>query len=109
MAVVATSAFHESGSDGIPPSAAMRRAWIAWLIMLVLPFLLFVVAVWYATWIREGGSSHTTLNQVWFIIAMIYLIVVVPASLFCFLAARTAARDEGRAASEAPTRAVEKV
>jgi hypothetical protein len=82
MAVVATSAFHESGSDGLPPSAAMRRAWIAWLIMLVVPFLLFVVAVWYATWIREGGSSHTTLNQVWFIIAMIYLIVVVPASLF---------------------------
>jgi hypothetical protein len=82
MAVPATSAFHESGSEGLPPSAAMRRAWVTWLIMLVLPFILFVVAVWYTTWINSSGSSKSTLNQVWFIIAMVYLILVVPASLF---------------------------
>jgi hypothetical protein len=49
--------------------------------MLVLPFILFVVAVWYNAWVDTGGRSGR-LGQVWFIIAMLYLIFVVPASLF---------------------------
>lgn len=81
MATVATSNFHEGGAGGLSPSAAMRRAWIAWLVMLVAPFILFIVAVWYAAWMASGERTDDV-GRVWFIIGMLYMVVIVPVALF---------------------------
>ena len=61
---------------------ALRLAWVTWVTLLIIPFGLFLVAVW-TLMIRDGNASavHTE-EQPWFLAASAYLLVVVPVSFF---------------------------
>jgi hypothetical protein len=72
--------------DGMPEPApisvraAIRLAWVAWFILGVIPFLLFLCVVW-TLGIRNAelvrGGHHT-----WFLISSAYLLIAVPCSFF---------------------------
>lgn len=80
MNAASTTLMHEGG-DSMSAARALRIAWLSWLIMLIVPFILFMFVVWYLTWISTSPAA-TTLNQVWFLAASLYLILAVPGALF---------------------------
>lgn len=69
------------GRDSMSEARALRIAWLSWLIMLIVPFVLFMIVVWYLTWISKSPPA-ATLSQVWFLAASLYLILAVPGALF---------------------------
>ena len=61
----------------------MRLAWWAWVIMLATPFFVFMATILYllsaeAPWVQGPG----TLGFTWFVVAVAYMLIVVPASFF---------------------------
>jgi len=68
-----------------PPSAmsvaaAIRLAWACWLVLLVLPFFVFLYVLW--TLGNSEAPTHSPQGEYWFKAAMLYLLLVVPASFF---------------------------
>ena len=59
---------------------ALRLAWLTWVVFLLIPFFLFLGAVW-ATAFHESVRTITSPPN-WFLGACGYLIVVVPAAFF---------------------------
>lgn len=59
---------------------ASRIAWWTWLILLLAPFVLFLIAV-YKT-MDESAVADRQLSRDWFIWSMAYLCIVVPLSIF---------------------------
>jgi hypothetical protein len=70
---------HDSRS-GLSVQTALKMAWLCWLVLLAVPFLLLQALIWY---IHVGDVSryHSETNG-WFLAAMICLLAVVPGSLF---------------------------
>lgn len=66
------------GSLTVP--TALRLAWATYVTFLILPFLLFLCAVW-VLMIHESAGLHTA-KPAWFLASSAYLLVVVPASFF---------------------------
>ena len=64
----------------LSPRAALRLAWLGWGILLAGPFLLLQVLVWYVP--ASEMSRLYAPTTFWFLAAMAYLIVVVPALFF---------------------------
>ena len=60
--------------------AALKRAWIAWTTLLIAPFLFLQAAIWYMD-SKAAAPLHAD-TQAWFIGAMGYLVLVVPAMFF---------------------------
>jgi len=69
------------GSGNLTVRSALRLAWATWVTLLVIPFGLFLVAVW-TLMIRDAGPAPHVESQSWFLSASAYLLVVVPASFF---------------------------
>ena len=59
---------------------ALKLAWVSWLVLLAVPFLLLQALIWYIH-VGDVGRYHAETNG-WFIAAMVCLIAVVPGSLF---------------------------
>jgi hypothetical protein len=68
-------------SAGISAGTAIRLAWIIWLILLTVPFLLFLGVVWTLS-SGETAAKLVSGSQGWFLTAAVYLLVVVPVSFF---------------------------
>src|SRR4051794_31725875 len=65
----------------LTPQSALHIAWLAFLIMAACPFLLFLYAAWQLT----GGPTTLRalpLSDRWFLSAVAYMVLVVPASFF---------------------------
>lgn len=60
---------------------ALRLAWRGYVLMLLLPFVLFVAVMWRLMG-NEMAIRSTPLGQNWFIVCMAYMLLAVPASFF---------------------------
>jgi hypothetical protein len=67
-------------SDRMSVRTALRLAWVTWVVLLLIPFFLFLGAVW-ATAFHESTRTIATTPD-WFLGASGYLLVVVPAAFF---------------------------
>jgi hypothetical protein len=61
-------------------SMAIRLAWVTWVILLVIPFLLFLSVIW--TLMFHESTGVPVERHSWFLASSAYLLVVVPASFF---------------------------
>ena len=62
---------------------ALRIAWISWLTMLAVPFVLFIVAVWTTQVMGDGFARPLAAeSRTWFYVAVAYLVTAVPISFF---------------------------
>lgn len=64
---------------GMTPERALRLAWIWWLTLLLIPFVVFIAIVW----LHIAGAvppERPTLGMVFFGAALIWLLVMVPAT-----------------------------
>jgi hypothetical protein len=77
-AVAAVSARDRSE---LTPGRALRIAWLSWLSLAAIPFLLFIVVVLTLT---ANGSrpGNRALAERWFLFSMLYLALAVPCSFF---------------------------
>ncbi len=66
------------GSLTVP--SAIRIAWIIWLVLLVIPFMVSL----YLFWKFSTGEAvpHRDVGDVWFLISALYLLAIVPLSFF---------------------------
>ena len=60
---------------------ALRLAWATWIILLLIPFFLFLTVVWTLGGMNDGVRLQTN-HSSWFLGASAYLLVVVPLSFF---------------------------
>jgi hypothetical protein len=58
---------------------ALRLAWVSWVIMLVLPFLVFLAMIWQTAIMTHGPAVG---GETWFLAASFYLLLAVPSSFF---------------------------
>jgi hypothetical protein len=70
-----------SSPDSMSPATALKRAWLSWLVMLVIPFLFFLIVIWYLIW-PGRDTQASSIRQIWFLAASLYIILIVPAALF---------------------------
>jgi hypothetical protein len=59
--------------------SAVKWAWISWLILGIIPFLLFVWMIWT---LPSNNTPQVTAGESWFVFSSIYLMIVVPVSFF---------------------------
>ena len=67
---------------GFSPSTALRLAWLCWCVLLVIPFFLALWLIWHLSGGAAAPHPPHPLRDRWFLGPMIYLILVVPVSLF---------------------------
>jgi hypothetical protein len=81
MANVATQDGAMTPRGTLSVRTALRIAWVTWVVLLVIPFLMFLCVVW-TLGIRADGSAAPVPHHLWFMAASIYLLVGVPGSFF---------------------------
>lgn len=70
----------DSAGGNLTVTTALRLAWVTWIVLLLIPFFLFLGAIW-ALAFHESAQTLTA-PPTWFLAASAYLLVVVPASFF---------------------------
>ena len=71
----------QQGTDGsLSVRTALRLAWATWVVMLAIPFFLFLTVVW-TLGIQQEPKLHPN-EAHWFLGASAYMLVVVPLSFF---------------------------
>jgi hypothetical protein len=80
MANLATPGGVVGSGSTLSVRQAIRIAWVVWVVLLVIPFLLFMVDVWEV--VIRGATSLEPARTGWFLAASVYLLVAVPASFF---------------------------
>jgi len=76
-----TAASQFPANNDLSVSSALRIVWMSWTIMLIIPFVLFMVVVWYLTW-PGRETAPASFRQAWFLACSIFIIVAAPAALF---------------------------
>jgi len=66
-------------SDQLTAAGALRLAWIIWLVMLALPFFVFLAVVWALMGDRQANPQTA---NVWFIFSLAWLGLCVPVAFF---------------------------
>ncbi|HEX4123444.1 MAG TPA: hypothetical protein VHY37_01870 [Tepidisphaeraceae bacterium] len=61
-------------------ATALRYSWISYIVLLFVPFLVFIGMIWSA--LNSTAPSNETVSWDWFIGSMAYLALVVPAAIF---------------------------
>ncbi len=81
MAIPASVSATPGSDDRLTVGEALRYAWLSWLAMLIIPFVLFLVA----TIKSNSGTERATdshIGTIWFVAAMAILGIGVPAAFF---------------------------
>src|SRR4051812_38521763 len=69
-------------TDGtLTAAAALRAAWATWITLGTVPMFCFLYLVWRLA-DTETPSAHADDGEMWFVIASIYLLMVVPVAFF---------------------------
>jgi hypothetical protein len=68
------------GKKHLSVATAIRIAWVCWIGLLVIPFLVFLNMIWMTT-IEPSTEVHTS-ELGWFMASCAYLVVVVPIAFF---------------------------
>jgi hypothetical protein len=69
------------GNSPMSVGTALRLAWATWVVLLVIPFFVFLAALW-ELMLHEDLVVTSRDRPTWFLAASIYLIVVVPIAFF---------------------------
>ncbi|MDB5174898.1 MAG: hypothetical protein JWN51_3671 [Phycisphaerales bacterium] len=78
MALSIPSGPAEISRNELTPRAALKRAWVWYLVMLLVPFLLFVTVV--VTLMESTNPRHMTMMDAWFLGSIGFLILAAPAA-----------------------------
>jgi hypothetical protein len=70
-----------AGHEPMSVGTALRLAWVTWVTLLVIPFLVFLGAIWELI-MRESSTAPVRGTPTWFLAASAYLIVVAPIAFF---------------------------
>lgn len=81
MASIASHSSNVPSPRSLSSQSALQYAWYVWLILLACPFLLFLYVVWTLMHSRAGAGNEW-LSDRWFLVAVAYIVFVVPGSLF---------------------------
>jgi hypothetical protein len=81
MAMIASHSSNLPSPRSLSAQSALQYAWYVWLILLACPFLLFLYVVWTLMHSQAGGGNEW-LSDRWFLVAVAYVVFVIPASLF---------------------------
>jgi len=65
---------------GLSVATAIRIAWVTWIALLILPFLVFLAMIWQTTIVPTSEVSEKGIG--WFLASCLYLLLVVPTSFF---------------------------
>lgn len=69
----------QDGSDPMTPTQALRLAWMWWLVLLLIPFVLFIVILWlYIAGIAP--AERPGLGLAFFVASLVWMLVTVPAT-----------------------------
>lgn len=79
MATIAAVPIHERTQ--LTPGQALKIAWAAWITLLALPALGFLVVMW-SFMDTDTAPADPALAQRWFLACMAYLALAVPAAFF---------------------------
>lgn len=80
---IATATQVHRTRQALTPAQALRTAWVCWLSLMVIPFMVLLYAVWtmmIVDW--NAGTPNQQLGEAWFIAAIAYMVLVVPAAIF---------------------------
>ena len=61
---------------------ALRKAWAAYIVLLVFPFVVFMAVLAYLSTGSGPATSSGALGQVWFVAALLWMGLAVPVSFF---------------------------
>ena len=81
MATIASHSSNLPSPGSLSAQRALQIAWYVWLILLAVPFLLFLYVVW-TLMHGQGGRGDEWLSDRWFLAAVAYVVFVIPASFF---------------------------
>jgi hypothetical protein len=81
MSDLASATGVSKSAPTMSPATALRVAWVCWIMLLILPFFLFLHVVWTlnAQASSEAAAPH---QERWFLAAIGYLLVAGPGSFF---------------------------
>jgi hypothetical protein len=65
----------------LSPETAIRIAWVCWIVLLVVPFFMFLHVVWSLNGDTRAPADPNQ-QQHWFIASIIYLLIAGPGSFF---------------------------
>ncbi len=80
MAVIATNQQGVAHRKEMTAEHALQIAWWTWCAMLVVPFFFFISTVWHL--MDHESNPAAEASTAWFIFAMAYMILAVPAAFF---------------------------
>jgi len=78
---LAASASTRARSE-LTPGQALRIAWVSWLTLAAIPFILFLAVVWHLNTANGSVAANRALAERWFLFCMLYLALAVPCSFF---------------------------
>jgi hypothetical protein len=67
--------------SGLSARVALELAWVSWVVLLTVPFLVFLAMVWQVAMRQAPVPGHVA-NDTWFMVASAYLLLAGPASFF---------------------------
>lgn len=74
------------GGEELGPTAALRLAWIWWIVLLLIPFFYFMATIWVLA--AEVGGPRPTVGLTFFWLSLAWLLVAMPTSFmlrnYCF-------------------------
>jgi hypothetical protein len=65
---------------GLTVQKALKRAWQAYFVLLAVPFTLVIALIWRLT--EHPAAAADVPNSAWFLAAMAYMGIIIPASFF---------------------------
>ena len=80
MAAIASHGSNVHETTELTRESALKTAWYGYLVMLVAPFLLFLFVAW--SMMDSTSRRNVSFADGWFLIAVGYMITIVPASFF---------------------------
>ena len=81
MATIASHSGNLPSPRTLSAQTALRYAWYVWMVLLAIPFLLFLYVVW-RLMDSPVGDRNLWLSDRWFLTAVAYVVFVIPASFF---------------------------
>lgn len=81
MATIVSHSASLPSPKSLSAQTALRYAWYAWMALLAVPFLVFLYVVW-RLMDSPMRDQNLWLSDRWFLTAVAYMVLVVPASFF---------------------------
>jgi hypothetical protein len=74
------AASQQKSISGLSVASAIRIAWVTWMILLVIPFMVSLYLFWKFS--NKEAVVQRDVGDVWFLVSALYMLAVVPLSFF---------------------------